>query len=208
VFERCWHSRDLQNQSTLSSKMKSMFRLLVLSTTFLFFAAGNSHAVCYGSAFKLEKDKKEKNIDQILAYGQCVKAEQRARVGKWVCQASSTAGMKVDEQRRVISDRVSPANERFFVTIKEVSDAEKRMRCDESEYGLIDTLDSSHANRCLINYDVEFSPSMGKFLGSTDTYNFQREHGKFTLYGTNHFSLFEGETGEFLVSLGACEKLN
>jgi hypothetical protein len=35
---------------------------------------------------------------------------------------------------------------------------------------------------------------MGKFLGSTDTYNFQREHGKFTLYGTNHFSLFEGET--------------
>jgi hypothetical protein len=55
---------------------------------------------------------------------------------------------------------------------------------------------------------VEFSPSMGKFLGSTDTYNFQRERGKFTLYGTNHFSLFEGETGDFLVSLGACEKLN
>jgi hypothetical protein len=49
---------------------------------------------------------------------------------------------------------------------------------------------------------------MGKFLGSTDTYNFQRERGKFTLYGSNHFALFEGETGEFLVSLGACEKLN
>ena len=48
--------------------------------------------------------------------------------------------MKVDEQRRVISDRISPANERFFVTIKEVSDAEKRMRCDESEYGLSITL--------------------------------------------------------------------
>jgi hypothetical protein len=164
--------------------------------------------VCHDSAFKLEKDKKEKSIDQILAYGQCVKAEQRARVGKWVCQVSSTAGMKVDEQRRVISDRINPANERFFVTIKEVSDTEKRMRCDGSEYGLIDNLDGSHANRCLINYDVEFSPSMGNFLGSTDTYNFQREHGKFTLYGTNHFSLFEGETGEFLVSLGACEKLN
>ena len=80
--------------------------------------------------------------------------------------------MKVDEQRRVISDRISPANEKFFVTIKEVSDAEKRMRCDGSEYGLIDNLDGSRANRCLINYDVEFSPSMGKFLGSTDTYNF------------------------------------
>ena len=188
--------------------MKSMFRILALSTTCLLFAAASSHAACHDSAFKLEKDKKEKNIDQILAYGQCVKAEQRARVGKWVCQVSSTAGMKVDEQRRVISDRISPANEKFFVTIKEVSDAEKRMRCEGSEYGLIDNLDGSHANRCLINYDVEFSPSMGKFLGSTDTYNFQREHGKFTLYGTNHFSLFEGETGNLLVSLGACEKLN
>ena len=188
--------------------MKSMFQILALSTTCLLFAAGSSHAVCYHSAFRLEKDKKEKNIDQILAYGQCVKAEQRARVGKWACQVSSTAGMKVDEQRRVISDRISPANEKFFVTIKEVSDAEKRMRCDGSEYGLIDNLDGSHANRCLINYEVEFSPSMGKFLGSTDTYNFQHEHGKFTLYGTNHFSLFEGETGEFLISLGACEKLN
>jgi len=49
---------------------------------------------------------------------------------------------------------------------------------------------------------------MGKFLGSTDTYNFQREHGMFTLYGSNHFALFQGETGEFLVSLGACEKSN
>ena len=28
-------------------------------------------------------------------YGQCVKAEQRARVGKWVCQVSKTAGMEV-----------------------------------------------------------------------------------------------------------------
>ena len=188
--------------------MKSMFRILVLSTACLLFAVANSHAVCLGSAFKLEKDKKENNIDQIVAYGQCVKAEQRARVGKWGCQVSSTAGMKVDEQRRVISDRISPANEKFFVTIKEVSDAEKRMRCGESEYGLIDSLDGAHANRCLINYDVEFTPSMGKFLGSTDTYNFEREHGKFSLYGTNHFSLFEGETGNFLVSLGACEKLN
>ena len=188
--------------------MESMFRILALSATCLLFAVGSSHAVCHDAAFKLEKDKKEKIIDQSLAYGQCVKAEQRARVGKWACQVSSTAGMKVDEQRRVISARRSPANEKFFVTIKEVSDGEKRMRCEGSEYGLIDNLDGSHANRCLINYDVEFSPSMGKFLGSTDTYNFQRDHGKFTLYGTNHFSLFEGETGEFLVSLGACEKLN
>ena len=188
--------------------MKSMFRILALSTVCLLFAVGSGHAVCLGSAFKLEKDKKEKNIGQIVAYGQCVKGEQRARVGKWVCQVSSTAGMKVDEQRRVISDRISPANEKFFVTIREVSDAEKRMRCDESEYGLIDNLDGAHANGCLINYDVEFTPSMGKFLGSTDTYNFEREHGKFSLYGSNHFSLFEGETGNFLVSLGACEKLN
>ena len=41
------------------------------------------------AALKLEKDKKKKNIDQVFAYGQCVKAEQRARVGKWVCQVST-----------------------------------------------------------------------------------------------------------------------
>ena len=121
--------------------MESMFRILALSATCLLFAVGSAHAVCHDAAFKLERDKKVKNIDQILAYGQCVKAEQRARVGKWVCQVSSTAGMKVDEQRRVISDRISSANERFFVTITEVSDTEKRMRCDGSEYGLIDNLD-------------------------------------------------------------------
>jgi hypothetical protein len=34
------------------------------------------------AALKLEKDKKKKNIDQVFAYGQCVKAGQRARVGK------------------------------------------------------------------------------------------------------------------------------
>ena len=187
--------------------MKSVFRILALSTTCFLFAVSSSHAACHDSAFKLEKDKKEKNIDQILAYGQCVKAEQRTRVGKWACQVSNKAGMKLDEQRQVISDRISPVNEKFFVTIKEVSDAEKRMRCD-GEYGLIDNLGGSRANRCLINYDVEISPSMGQFLGSVDTYSFSRDHGKFTLYGTNHFSLFEGETGNFLVLLGTCEKLN
>ena len=88
-----------------------------------------------------------------------------ALVSEMGCQVSSTAGMKLDEQRRVISDRIKPANEKFFVTIKEVSDTEKRMRCDGSEYGLIDNLDGSHANRCLINYDVELSPPMGNFLG-------------------------------------------
>ena len=185
--------------------MKSIFRTLALSATSLLFAVGSSHAACYHSAFKLESDKKEKNIDQILAYGQCVKAEQRARVGKWVCHVSKTAGMEVDEQRRVIGDHIL-VNERFFVTIKEVSDAEKRMKCDGSEYGLVDSIDDYHANRCLINYDVEFSPSMGNFLGSTDTYNFQSEHAKFTLFGSNHFALFKGEKGNFFVSLGACEK--
>ena len=184
--------------------MKSMFRTLALSATSLLFAVGSGHAACYHSAFKLEKDK-EKNIDQILAYGQCVKAEQRARVGKWVCHVSKTAGMEVDEQRRVIGSHIL-VNERFFVTIKEVSDAEKRMKCEGSEYGLADSIDGYHANRCLINYDVEFSPSMGNFLGSTDTYNFQSEHAKFTLFGSNHFALFKGEKGNFFVSLGACEK--
>ena len=48
----------------------------------------------------------------------------------------------------------------------------------------------------------------GQVIIGTFEIIFQRERGKFTLYGSNHFSLFVGETGEFLVSLGACEKLN
>ena len=40
--------------------MKSMFRILALSTTCLVFAVSSSHAVCHDAAFKLEKDKKEK----------------------------------------------------------------------------------------------------------------------------------------------------
>jgi hypothetical protein len=47
---------------------------------------------------------------------------------------------------------------------------------------------------------------MGNFLGSTDTYDFQSENAKFTLFGSNHFALFKGEKGNFFVSLGACEK--
>ena len=86
---------------------------------------------------------------------------------------------------------------------KEVSDAEKPMRCDGSEYGLVDSIDGYHANRCLINYDVEFSPSMGNFLGSTDTYNFQSEHAKFTLFGSNHFAVFKGEKRKLLCLAGS-----
>ena len=97
--------------------MKSMFRIVALSTTCLLFAVGSGHAACRDSAFKLEKDKKQKNIDQILAYGQCVKAEQHAGVGKWACKVSKTAGMEVYEQRRVIGDHIL-VKERFFVTIK------------------------------------------------------------------------------------------
>ncbi len=41
------------------------------------------------------RTRRKKNIDQVFAYGQCVKAGQRARVGKWVCQVSKTAGMEV-----------------------------------------------------------------------------------------------------------------
>jgi len=101
---------------TLKFRLKPMFRTLALSTTCLLFAVGSSHAACYERRLTGE-GQEGKNIDQILAYGQCVKAEQRARVGKWVCQVSSTAGIS-REQRRVISDRISPANERFSLRLR------------------------------------------------------------------------------------------
>ncbi len=47
--------------------MKSMFRNLGFIDNLLLFAVSISHAVCHISAFKLEKGKKEKNIDQNLA---------------------------------------------------------------------------------------------------------------------------------------------
>ena len=46
--------------------------------------------------------------------------------------------------------------------LREVSDAEKRARCDESEYGLIDNLDGAHPNRMSDKLRCRIHPFDGK----------------------------------------------
>ena len=46
--------------------------------------SSDGHATCNEvTDYKLEKGNKERNIEQILRYGKCVKEEQKQRVGKW-----------------------------------------------------------------------------------------------------------------------------
>jgi hypothetical protein len=165
-------------------------------------------ATCFPTAFELEKGNREKNIEQILAFGRCVKSEERARVGKWFCFVEDMAGIQENDQKQKTVGRIKPANEKFFVTIKEVDDDKKRTACEWGEFGLSNNLDAGYANACLANYEIEFSPATGFFNSSADSYHFGSESTHFVLYGTNKFSLFRDEAPNTYVSHGRCEKLN
>ncbi len=186
-------------------------RWLFASVGFLLLSAGGSHATCFNTNFKLERDdNKEKIIDQILEYGRCVKAEQRKRVGKYFCYVDSTVGIQVDKQKQVFSGKIKSDPHKFFVTIKELDDDEKRTQCDWGVYGLSNDLDESYGNNCLANYDIEFSPEMGVFKRSADTIFFYGWlGGSFRLYDDKKFVLFQaqGSNNNYL-SQGLCEKIN
>jgi hypothetical protein len=104
--------------------------------------------------------------------------------------------------------RINPKDEKFFVAISEISEDEKRTACEWGHFGLADNLDGSFGNRCLANYEIEFSASFGFFNASTDTYHFGSEYSKFILYGTGHFTLFRTEARTSHISHGRCEKIN
>jgi hypothetical protein len=157
----------------------------------------------------LKSGKTEENIARIMDSGRCLREEQHARVGKWFCYVENMAGIQTDEQRRVTSGKIKPENEKFFVTISETSEEMKKLMCDKGEYGVNPYQPQS--NHCLANFKIEFSPSMGFFNDSVDTYHFYDSDDSFTLYGEptgSRFVMFRSGEGDSYVSHGRCEKIN
>jgi hypothetical protein len=187
-----------------------MFRIAGVAISFgcLLASTVPSNAGCYDTAFQIEKDNKQKNIKQILDFGRCVKAEEHERVGKWFCYVDKMVGIQIDDQKRVNSGDIKPSTEKFFVTIKEISDDNKQLACDFGEYGIQSNLKFATGNSCLANFEVELSPSMGTFYPSPSSFHFGSDYSHFNLYGTKNFVLFRSYEGNSYVSEGTCEKLN
>jgi hypothetical protein len=187
--------------------LKSTTLAMVLSGVCLLATVESSSADC-SAPVSLKTDSKELNIMKIMEYGRCLGAEQHDRVGKWFCYVADMVGIQTDENtKQVSSGRIKPAAEKFFATISELSEEAKTMMCDRGEYGI-----SPHdpmANRCLVNFKIEFSPSMGFFEDSVDTFNFNSAYTNFTLFGTKDFIMYRGlDFHNSFASHGKCEKLN
>jgi hypothetical protein len=137
-----------------------------------------------------------------------LREEQHARVGKWFCYVENMVGVQTDEQTKQVSGgRIKPAAEKFFATISEISEETKLYQCDQGEYGI--NPDDPTTNYCLENFQIEFSPAMGYFNSSVDTYNFTSSYSNFSLFGTKNFVMYRGlDFGNFFASHGRCEKLN
>jgi hypothetical protein len=159
--------------------------------------------------WSLESGNKEKNIKTIMDYGHCLREEQHARVGKWFCYVEKMAGIQIDDQKLVTSGNIKSRNEKFVVTISELSEDTKRLVCDRGEYG--STPYEPTLNDCLANFKIEFSPSMGFFNHSVETYRFYSAEDSFGLFsgpdGSNFVMFQSGEDNSY-VSHGRCEKLN
>jgi hypothetical protein len=146
-----------------------------------------------------------------LRYGRCVKDEQKERVGKYFCYVADMAGIQSDDDGHVVySGKIKPHDEKFFVTISEISDDEKRAACTRFVYGLQDNFDNDEANFCLDNYLMKLST--GEQWGSANSYSFGNisvQSATFTLFGGGEFNMINAElTGSPYVSKGKCERIN
>jgi len=171
---------------------------------------------CLGLNSKFKDGNREQKIQAILDYGNCVKKENKARVGKWFCYVKNMVGIQVDDDNKIISSgNVKPNDEKFFVAIEEISDDQKRLQCDQNEFGIDPGimgfyLSGLNTNPCLANYKIRFpentNPNIIDPL-STDGIHFYRAPFSFALYETNDFVLFRTFKSSY-VSHGKCEKIN
>lgn len=114
------------------------------------------HADCWDTQwdYKWEMGDEERNIEQIMKYGKCVREEQKHRVGKWSCYVSKTVGiLPSGEASQYFAQK-------FVITISEIDDSVKRGMCLFSGYGIAHNLDGLR-NYCLANFEIKFSPSNG-----------------------------------------------
>ena len=152
---------------------------------------------------------KEDTINKIVEQGECIKKQQRDRIGKWFCYTTEMAGIQKQKDGTIFSGRIKPDVDRFVVTITELNtDAMKRLICEEHEFGLAEEGNDLHLNSCLANFRIEFSPRVAVLGFSKDTYSFRGAFSTFTLFGTKEFVLFLDESPSFYVERGKCEKIN
>jgi hypothetical protein len=167
-----------------------------------------SSATCFSTEFKLEHGQNEKNIQAILDYGNCEKKENKDRVGKWFCYVAKMVGIDAEDDKKIKSGNFTPSTEKFFVTITEINDDDKRIACDWGEFGLAYNLGGFYTNHCLANYKITVSDVVAFFNESTDGHHFVSDHTNFTLTATNNFVMFRNEgKGTSYVSHGKCEKI-
>ena len=197
--------------SPVEKNFNRCVQLLFLIITALCLACIDCHATCFPTRYELSPGAKERNLSEILDYGHCVKAEQKARIGRWSCRILRTAGIRQNENGRMFAGAIAPEVDDygFFATISEIRDEEKRTSCERNEYGLNWAL-STWSNLCLANFKVELSPRLDSFHYASDSFSFDGELGsKFVLYGTGDFVLFRSpSTRSSSVSQGRCEKMN
>jgi hypothetical protein len=168
-----------------------------------------SSATCFPSEFKLERGNRENNIQTIIDFGNCLKKENKERVGKYFCYVENMVGIQVDDKNKKTSGNIKPSDEKFFITIEEISDNQKRISCDWGEFGLDSNLDGHYMNNCLANYKIKSSLKNEIFGSSADGMNFVDPISKFSLYGTNEFVWLQSAVivGSY-ISRGKCEKIN
>jgi hypothetical protein len=163
---------------------------------------------CLPSNFKSDGTK-EDIIKKIFARRDCIREQQKARVGKWFCYVTNMVGIQKQSNGTLFAGKIKPEQEKFVATIAEVfpgNDAVRLFTC-EHEYGLVDGRWGKNA--CLANYKIEFSPRITVLGWSEDTYHFDGTFSQFILFGTNNFVLFKNEAAEnSYIYHGRCEKIN
>jgi hypothetical protein len=152
--------------------------------------SGPSMATCHDTHYELpatlDTPQNEKNIETILNFGRCERAEHKDRVGKWSCAVSTKgAVIQKDSSGAAIADIIPVDTDKFFVTISELPEFKKAAACKYEFFGINYTLSGWHKNLCLANYEIEFSPPFDFFIQKTspDSYIFGNINAAFALYG-------------------------
>jgi|GEM_PF-2281916 hypothetical protein len=164
-------------------------------------------AKCLPSNFKSDGTKAD-TIAKIFARRDCIREQQKSRVGKWFCYVTDMAGIQKNKDGTWFAGKIRPDVEKFVATIEEVFSDDVRMFTCQQEYGLTDGRYLDKNNACFANYKITFSPRVAILDWSEDTYHFDEHFSHFTLYGTNTFRLYRDEGENSYVYRGRCEKIN
>jgi|SRR5665213_787566 len=163
---------------------------------------------CLPSNFKSDGTK-EDTIKKIFAKRDCIKQQQRARIGKWFCYVTNSVGIQEQANGTTFAGRIKPEVDKFVATIKEIypgGDDVRTFAC-ENAYGLGNGDYETRSNVCLSTFSIDFSPQIAVVEFSEDTHHFDEQASSFTLYDTNEFVLFKS-VANYYIYRGRCEKID